>query len=157
MGFSQERILEWVSISSSRRSSQSRVKHGFPALQADSLPLSHQKVKVLIAQLCPTLFDPVDCSPPGFSVHGKSQARILEWVAISSSRGSSQPRDRTRVSTLQADALSSEPPGKSWFADNMMLYTEIPIDSTKKLLELMNEFSKVADTKLIHKNYYVSN
>ena len=98
MGFSQERILEWVSISSSRRSSQSRVKHGFPALQADSLPLSHQKVKVLIAQLCPTLFDPVDCSPPGFSVHGKSQARILEWVAISSSRGSSQPRDRTRVS-----------------------------------------------------------
>ena len=58
--------------------------------------------------------------------------------------------------TLQIDALSSEPPGKPWFADNMMLYTEIPKDSTKKLLELMNEFSKVADTKLIYKNYYVS-
>ena len=40
-------------------------------------------------QLCPTLRDPVDCSLPGFSVHGISQARILEWVAMSSSRGSS--------------------------------------------------------------------
>ena len=45
------------------------------------------------AQLCLTLCDPMDCSLPGSSVHGISQARILEWVAISSSRGSSQPRD----------------------------------------------------------------
>ena len=37
----------------------------------------------LIAQLCPTLFDPIDCSPPGSSVHGISLARRLEWVAIS--------------------------------------------------------------------------
>ena len=43
----------------------------------------------LVAQSCPTLCDPMDCSPPGFSVHGISQARILEWVAISFSRGSS--------------------------------------------------------------------
>ena len=42
--------------------------------------------------------DPVDCSPPGSSVHGISQARILEWVASSFSRGSSRPRNRTRVS-----------------------------------------------------------
>ena len=41
---------------------------------------------------------PVDCSPPGSSVHEILQARILEWVAVSSSRGSSQPRDRTQVS-----------------------------------------------------------
>ena len=47
------------------------------------------------AQSCPTLCDPMDCSPPGSSVHGVSQARTLEWVAISSSRGSSQPRDQT--------------------------------------------------------------
>ena len=40
----------------------------------------------------------MDCSPPGSSVHGISQARILEWVAISSSRGSSQPRDQTCIS-----------------------------------------------------------
>ena len=49
----------------------------------------------LVAQWCPTLCDPIDCSPPGSSVHGISQARILEWVTISSSRGSSWPRDRT--------------------------------------------------------------
>ena len=42
-----------------------------------------------VAQSCPTLRDPVDCSPPGSSVHGILQARILEWVAISFSRGSS--------------------------------------------------------------------
>ena len=46
-----------------------------------------------IAQSCPTLCDPMDCSPPGSSVRGILQARILEWVAISSSRGSSQPGD----------------------------------------------------------------
>ena len=49
------------------------------------------------AQLCPTLCDPVDCSPPGSSVHRIFQARILEWVAISLSRGSSQPRNQTCV------------------------------------------------------------
>ena len=53
---------------------------------------------VLVIQLCPTLCDPMDCSPPGSSVYGILQARILEWVAISSSRGSSWPRDWTRVS-----------------------------------------------------------
>ena len=42
-----------------------------------------------VAQSCLTLFDPMDCSPPGSSVHGISQARILEWIAISFSRGSS--------------------------------------------------------------------
>ena len=52
------------------------------------------KVKV---KSCPTLCDPVDCRPSGSSVHGISQARILEWVAISFSMGSSQPRDRTQV------------------------------------------------------------
>ena len=50
-----------------------------------------------VAQLCPTLCDPVDCSLPGSSVQGISQARILEWVAISFSRGSSLPRDQTQV------------------------------------------------------------
>ena len=54
----------------------------------------------LVAQLCPTLCDPMDCSPPDSSVHGISQARILEWVAIPFSRGSSQPRDWTQVSCI---------------------------------------------------------
>ena len=46
-------------------------------------------VKVLVAHSCPTLCDPMDCSPPGFSVHGILQARILEWTAVPFSRGSS--------------------------------------------------------------------
>ena len=53
-----------------------------------------------VAQSCLTLCNPVDCSLPGSSVHGILQARILEWVAISFSRGSSQPRDRTWVSRI---------------------------------------------------------
>ena len=57
-------------------------------------------------------FWPVDYRPPVFSVHGILQARILEWVAISFSRGSSRPRDQTWVSALEADALTSKPPGK---------------------------------------------
>ena len=57
-------------------------------------------MKVLISQSCLTLCDPMDCSPPGSSVHGISQARILEWVAISFSRGSSPSRDQTQVSCI---------------------------------------------------------
>ena len=59
-----------------------------------------------VAQSCPTLCDPVDCSPPGSSVHGILQARILEWVAISFSRGSSQPRDRTWASHIVGRLLT---------------------------------------------------
>ena len=55
-------------------------------------------VCVLVWQLCPTLCDSMDCSPTGSSVHGILQARILEWVAISYSRGSSWPKDQTWVS-----------------------------------------------------------
>ena len=54
----------------------------------------------VIKESCVTLCDPMDCKLPGSSVHGIPQARILEWVAISSSRGSSRPRDQTRVSCV---------------------------------------------------------
>ena len=53
---------------------------------------------VLVAQLCPTLWDPMDCSPPASSVLGILQARILEWVAIPFNRGSSWSRNGTRIS-----------------------------------------------------------
>ena len=56
--------------------------------------------KTLRAQSCPTLCNPVDWSPLGASVHGISQARMLEWVASSFSRGSSQSRDQTWVSCI---------------------------------------------------------
>ena len=54
----------------------------------------------LIATSCPILFDPMDCSPPGSSVHGISQIRLLQWVAIPFSRGSSWSRDRTWASCI---------------------------------------------------------
>ena len=54
-------------------------------------------VCVLVAQLCPTLSKPMDCSPPGSSDHGILQVRVLEWVAIPFSRGSSQLRDQSQV------------------------------------------------------------
>ena len=53
-----------------------------------------------VSQSCPTLCDPLNCSLPGYSVHGILQARILEWVAISFSRGSSWSRDQTWVSCV---------------------------------------------------------
>ena len=59
-----------------------------------------KKSESKVIQSCPTLCDPVDCSLPGSSVHGILQARTLEWVAISFSRGSSQSRDWTQLSRI---------------------------------------------------------
>ena len=73
------------------------------------------QVKVLVTQLCLTLCDPMDSSPPGSSVHGILQARILKWVAISCSRGSSWPRDQTQSPASPALAsvfFTPVPPGK---------------------------------------------
>ena len=72
---------------------------------------SHSLLSVIeseseVAQSCLTLGDPMDYSPPGSSVHGILQARILEWVAISFSRGSSPLRDRTRVSCIAGRCLT---------------------------------------------------
>ena len=61
---------------------------------------SESESETEVAQLCLTLCDPVDCSLPGSSDHGILQARIPRWVAISFSRGSSQPRDQTPVSHI---------------------------------------------------------
>ena len=65
-----------------------------PWIKANSIQFSS------VAQSCPTLWDPMDCSPPGSSIHEIFQARILEWVAISFSRGSFQSRDWTGVSCI---------------------------------------------------------
>ena len=64
---------------------------------------------VLLVQSYPTLCSPLNSSLPGSSVYGILQARILEWVAKPSSRGSSQPRDRTQVSCI-VDSLQTETP-----------------------------------------------
>ena len=76
---------------------------------------------MLVVQSCWTLCNPMDCSPTGPSVHGIFQARILGWLAISFSRGSSQlpnPGIKLRSPTLQADVSRSELLGNMIFVDN---------------------------------------
>ena len=60
----------------------------------------------VVTQLCPTLCDPMHCSLPGSSIHGIFQARILEWVAISFSKGSCRPRDQTCASRIASRLLT---------------------------------------------------
>jgi len=84
----QARILEWVAISSSKRSSQPR----------DWTRVSCIGMRAKLLQLCLNVCYLMDCSPSGSSVHGILQVGILVWVAMPSSRGSSRPRDQTHVS-----------------------------------------------------------
>ena len=107
-GILQARILEWVAISFSRASSLSRDQTCVCLLhwQSRSVPLApprlhtHTHIHIhtgthacSVNQLCPTLCNPMGSSLPGSSVHGISQARIMEWVACFFCRGSSWPRD----------------------------------------------------------------
>ena len=63
-------------------------------------PYETSEKKMLVAQSCPTLCNPMDYNPPGSSVHGILKTRTLVWVAIPFSMESSQPRDRTQVSCI---------------------------------------------------------
>ena len=102
----QTRMLEWDAISFSGGFSWTRDWYMSPVLAGRFFTtkppgkLTHVSVCVCVCvtQSCLTLCDSMDCSPPGSSVHGILQARIPEWVAISFSRGSSQPRDGTQAS-----------------------------------------------------------
>ena len=67
---------------------------------------SIHEYELLVIQLCLTFCDPMDCNAPDSSVHGISHARILQWVAISFSKASSQTSDRTRVSCIVGRFLS---------------------------------------------------
>ena len=78
-------------------------------------------MKVLVAQLCPTLCDRMDCSLPGSSVHRILQARRLEWVAIPFSRGSFQLNDGTQVSCIAADSLHLRPQGSPIQANDQQM------------------------------------
>ena len=112
---------KWSLVSSSHRKHDEKNGTRSPAppptqpacLAFHPLHIHHLRAQSL--QSCPTLCDPMDCSPPGSSVHGILQVRILEWVAMPSSRGSSQPRDRTYISYISCIAgrfFTAEPPGK---------------------------------------------
>ena len=76
---------------------QDQKKFNISNLVAPSFLLSYCPQLVLVAQWCPILYDPLGCSPPGSSVHGILQVRILEWVAIPFSKGPSWPRDWTHT------------------------------------------------------------
>ena len=79
-----------------------------------------------VAESCPTLCDSVDCSPPGSSVHGIHQARILEWVAIFFSRGIFLTQgSNPGLPALQADALTSELPGKPIIYVSKCIYIHV--------------------------------
>ena len=88
---------------------------GVSALTALLVPTTSVCMCTQSLQLCPSLCDPMDCSPAGSSVHGIPQARILEWVTMPSSRRSSRPKDRIRVSCISCTAgvfFTTEPRGK---------------------------------------------
>ena len=91
------RRLLWASWTA-RWSNQAILKEINPRYSLEGLMLKLRWSEV--TESCPTLCDPMDCSPPGSSIRGIFQARILEWVAISFSRRSSQPRNQTRVSCI---------------------------------------------------------
>ena len=121
-GIFQARVLEWVAIAFSNNllsSSSFQIwpgeQTGFLGSPTGVLPFGNGRLtlwpRMLVTQLCLTLCDPMDYSPPGSSVHEILQARILKWIAIPFSRVSSWPRDWTGSTTLQVDYLSSKPPG----------------------------------------------
>ena len=97
--------------------------HGV-SLWSDENVLKLMVVMVVRAQSRLTLCDPVHCSLPGFSVHGILQARILEWVAMPSSRESSQGSNLCLLSLLhwQAVSLPLVPPGKPWMVAQLCKY-----------------------------------
>ena len=75
-----------------------------------NIPLIRACVHAKLFQLCPTLGDPTNCSPPGSSVHEILQARILEWIAISSFRRSFETRDRILISYVSCIGRLPHPP-----------------------------------------------
>ena len=91
----------------------------------DDLSALHFLLLRVHAQSCPTVCDPMDCSPPGSSVHGILQARTLEWVAISFSRASSWPRVPIHISCISR-FITTEPPVKPTSFVHFISFTITP-------------------------------
>ena len=135
--------------------------------------MQSESVKNLVVQLCLILSDLMDCSPPGSSVHGILQARILEWLPFPSPGDLPNPGIKPRSPALQADSLPFESPGKPWihlvkfwagwnpswnqdwqgkynnvrYADDTTLMVERE-EELKSLLMMMKEESEKAGLKL---------
>ena len=102
-----------------------------------------------LLQSCLTLCDSMVCSPPGFTVHGILQARILEWVAMPSSRGSSKTRDGTRISTSPALADLFFTTSTTWEAHSLVYSCAFPINI---LLCNHNTTIKIRKLTLVHRD-----
>ena len=112
-----------------------------PAWFLGSLPAHHTwYFNSEVTQSCPTLCDPVDCSLPGSSLHGILQARILEWVVISFSRGSSQPRDWTWVSHTAGRRLNLWATREAFFIILPVAWFSLVLNFTKLALFLQVNF-----------------
>ena len=103
------KLLEWVAYSFSRASSWPKTWTGVSCIASRFFTSwatreAHKDINkcvlMLVTQSFLTLCDPMDCSPPGFSLHRFLQSKVLEWVAIPFSRGSSQPQDWTQISCI---------------------------------------------------------
>jgi len=108
-------------------------------------------VCVLVTQSCLILYDPMDCSSPGFSVHGILQARILEWVAVLFSRGLLQPRDRTQVSCIAGRFFTIWASREALYAEYIM--QNAVLDESQAGIKIVgrniNNFKYTADTTLM--------
>ena len=110
MGFSRQKYWSGVPLPSPSDSpSQAQIYHDtFTHLKI----FYYQLLLLFSCKSCPTLCDPMNYSLPASSLIGISQVRILEWVAVSFSRGSSWPRDWTHISCIGRQLFTTEPPGK---------------------------------------------
>ena len=89
-----------------------------------------------LLQLCPTLCDPMDCSPPGSSVHRILQARVLEWVEFLSTGDLPNPGIESWSPTVEADSLPSEPPGKPLAISNLVITGPLESRNFKAISEV---------------------
>ena len=108
--FKKQYIMYMQFYKTQTNSDWEKIHHWFPRGEGREAMVYRHACPVTPSQ--PTLWGPTDCSPPGFSVHGISQARILGWVAVSFSRGSPQNRDQPWVSCVPCIARWVLYPGK---------------------------------------------
>ena len=109
----------------------------------DTTLMAESESESEIPQSCPTLCYPMDCSLPGFSVHGIFQARVLEWVAFPSPGDLPDPGIKPRSPALQADALPSEPPGAESEEELKSLVMKVKEESEKAGLKLNIQKTKI--------------
>ena len=124
-----------------------RLKHEVYALHPQTQAIQ-QVVLLLVSKSCPTLCNPMDYNPPGSSVHGILQARILKWVAIPSPGDLPNPGFKPGSPALQADSLPTEPAGKPQHSRKRCHFHAHPSSSTRDL-SWRNKFVRLCGDVLI--------